>query len=222
MNTLASGLPASLPLHLALIAAMAYLLGSIPFGLLVSRLGGAGDIRRIGSGNIGATNVMRTGRKGLAATTLLLDALKGLAAVLLARALSPGYTDYAMATAAFMAVFGHCFPIWLGFRGGKGVATGLGVTIALSPLTGLAACLVWLAIAKLSKISSLGGLSAFIAIPILLPALTTYPLFSPEPIAALLVSVLIFIRHTGNIARILTGQESKIRLDPPEQRTLDV
>jgi acyl phosphate:glycerol-3-phosphate acyltransferase len=217
-----TALPAWLGPHLAVVAAIAYFLGSIPFGLIISRLGGAGDIRKVGSGNIGATNVLRTGRKGLAASTLLLDALKGVAAVLIARWITAAYTDYALGVAAFMAVFGHCFPIWLGFRGGKGVATGLGVTIALSPLTGAAACLVWLAVAKLAKISSAGALCAFALIPILLPAISEHPVYSPEPMAAAGYAILIFIRHYGNIVRLLRGEERHINIDPPAQRHLDV
>ena len=131
-----------------------YLLGSVPFGLVVTRLAGLGDLRTIGSGNIGATNVLRTGRKGLAAATLLLDGGKGAAAVLIAALWGP---DMAL-TAAFGAVLGHLFPVWLGFKGGKGVATTLGVFLALSPLLGAACCALWLIFAFLFRYSSLAAL----------------------------------------------------------------
>src|SRR5487761_2275408 len=139
--------------------ALGYLLGAIPFGLLLTRIAGLGDIRGIGSGNIGATNVLRTGRKGLAAATLLLDGLKGAAAVLIARTLLHDQ-DIAL-FAGLAAVLGHLFPLWLGFKGGKGVATGLGVLIAAAWPIGLAACAVWLLVAATARLSSLAALAAF-------------------------------------------------------------
>src|SRR6185436_3747385 len=155
------------PLVVALIGG--YLLGSIPFGLVLTRVAGLGDIRAIGSGNIGATNVLRTGRKGLAAATLMLDAAKGAAAVLLAR-------HFAGADAALVAgagaMLGHLFPVWLGFKGGKGVATGLGVLLAVAWPVGVAAGATWLAIAALFRFSSLAALAAFAVAPLVAGALS--------------------------------------------------
>src|SRR5271165_940530 len=141
-----------------------YLLGSIPFGLVLTRLAGAQDIRTVGSGNIGATNVLRTGRKGLAAATVLLDGAKGAAAVLLGWIIAglPGVVAGGLAS-----VLGHLFPVWLGFRGGKGVATGFGVLIAASPLVGLLAGAVWIVVAAVVRMSSAAGLAAFAAAPVL-------------------------------------------------------
>lgn len=150
--------------YLAAFLAFGYALGSIPFGLLLTRFAGLGDIRAIGSGNIGATNVLRTGRKGLAALTLLLDGAKGTVAVILASQF--GGPDAAL-MAGHGAVLGHLFPAWLGFRGGKGVATGLGVLIGLDWRIGLGACVVWLAMAAIFRRSSLSSLTAFAAAPIL-------------------------------------------------------
>lgn len=180
----------------------AYLLGSIPFGLLLTRLSGAGDLRGIGSGNIGATNVLRTGRKGLAAATLLLDLAKGAAAVLLARAFVPG----AEALAAFTAVSGHCFPVWLRFNGGKGVATTMGVALALAWPIGLAYAVVWLGVLAATRISSLGGLSAVVAAPIA-ALLTGHADYAPV-LAAL--ALLVLWLHRANIARLRAGTEPRI------------
>ena len=180
-----------------------YLLGSIPFGLLLTRLAGLGDIRQIGSGNIGTTNVLRTGRKGLAAATLLLDAGKGAAAVLIAQMWGP---DMAL-TAAFGAVLGHLFPVWLGFKGGKGVATTLGVFLALSPLLGAACCALWLLVALIFRYSSLAALLSLGAAPVLSWFLLG-DLQMVQLTAAL--AVLVWLRHHENIRRLLTGQESKI------------
>lgn len=187
--------------------AIAYLLGSIPFGLLLSRLAGLGDIRRIGSGNIGATNVLRTGRRGLAAATLLLDAAKGAVAVLIAQHFGP---DMA-AIAAAAAVIGHMFPVWLRFRGGKGVATGLGALLALAWPVGVLACLVWLAVAALFRYSSLAALAAFLASP----ALAWFLADPQRAELALFIAVLVFLRHHANIRRLIRGEESKIRLGGP-------
>jgi glycerol-3-phosphate acyltransferase PlsY len=184
------------------IAAAAYLLGSVPFGLLLTRLSGAGDLRAIGSGNIGATNVLRTGRKGLAVATLLLDLAKGAAAVLLARSLFPG-TE---ALAAFAAVIGHCFPVWLRFHGGKGVATTMGVALGLAWPIGLVYALVWLGVLAATRISSLGGLSAVLAAP--LAALATgYGAYAPVLGA---ITLLVFWLHRANIGRLVAGTEPRI------------
>lgn len=186
---------------LAVLAA-AYLLGSVPFGLLLTRLYGAGDLRSIGSGNIGATNVLRTGRKGLAAATLLLDLAKGAAAVLLARHLFPG-TE---ALAALAAVIGHCFPVWLRFNGGKGVATTMGVALGLAWPIGLAYAVVWLGMLAITRISSVGGLSAVIAAPFAALMLGYGSYAAALGILALLVIWL----HRANIARLRAGTEPRI------------
>ncbi len=183
-------------------AVAGYLLGSIPFGLLLTRAAGLGDIRRIGSGNIGATNVLRTGRRGLALATLLLDGGKGAAAVLLASRFG---ADAALA-AAFGAIIGHLFPIWLSFRGGKGVATGLGVILAAFWPAGLAACAAWLAGAALSRRSSVGALAAFAAAPAAALA------WGRPAVAALLllIAALVYMRHSANIRRLIAGTEPRI------------
>ena len=192
-------------LDLAIVAILAYLLGSIPFGLLLTRFAGAGDIRNIGSGNIGATNVLRTGRRDLALATLLLDGGKGAAAVLLA-----GW--WAGAEAALVAggcvVIGHLFPVWLGFKGGKGVATALGVLLALDPLVGAIACLVWLLVAFASRYSSLAALVAIGTSPLTAWLATG----RAEAALAALLAVLVFIRHHENIGRLAQGTEGKIKL----------
>jgi glycerol-3-phosphate acyltransferase PlsY len=182
---------------------LGYLLGSIPFGLLLTRAAGLGDIRNIGSGNIGATNVLRTGRRGLAAATLLLDGAKGAAAVLLARAL--GGPEAALWAGAG-AVFGHTLPIWLRFRGGKGVATGYGVLIAAAWPVGLLAGAVWLAMAKLTKLSSASALASFALAPVLALLLAD----RATALMALVIAVLIFARHHENIRRLLAGTEPRI------------
>ncbi|MGE0747297.1 MAG: glycerol-3-phosphate 1-O-acyltransferase PlsY [Rhodospirillales bacterium] len=179
-----------------------YLLGSVPFGLVLTRLAGAGDIRRVGSGNIGATNVLRTGRKGLAAATLLLDGGKGAVAVLIADRFGP---DLAV-VAALGAVLGHVFPAWLGFRGGKGVATVLGVLLALSWQAGLLACLTWLAVAGIFRYSSLAALVAVAAAPAYL-----WWLADPQRAElAVALAALVWLRHAANIRRLVSGQEPRI------------
>ena len=182
--------------------AAAYLLGSVPFGLLLTRVFGAGDLRAIGSGNIGATNVLRTGRKGLAAATLLLDLAKGCAAVMLTRAFVPG----AEALAALGAVLGHCFPVWLGFRGGKGVATMMGAALGLAWPIGLVYAAVWLLMLLGTRISSLSGMSAAVAAPIAAFAL------GHESYAAvlILITALVLWLHRENIARLRAGTEPKV------------
>jgi glycerol-3-phosphate acyltransferase PlsY len=189
-----------LDLSLALVAG--YLLGSIPFGLILSRIGGHGDIRKIGSGNIGATNVLRTGNKKLAAATLLLDALKGGAAVLILAQLGP----LASLAAGLGAVLGHNFPVWLGFKGGKGVATTLGVLVAASWPVGILACLTWLVTAALFRISSLSALAALVLSPVYAYWLDGRDL----AVLAGILALLSLIRHHANIGRLLRGQEPRI------------
>jgi glycerol-3-phosphate acyltransferase PlsY len=183
--------------------ALGYLLGSIPFGLILTRMAGLGDVRAIGSGNIGATNVLRTGRKGLAAATLLLDALKGTAAVLLAERLLGPEPALAAALGAFL---GHTFPVWLGFRGGKGVATYIGVLVALDWRAALVFALVWLAVAAASRYSSLSSLVASAITPLALWWLGRGD-------AALLIgllAVILWFKHRSNIARLMAGTEGRI------------
>lgn len=191
---------------LALIACVVggYLLGSIPFGVIVTRFAGAGDLRQIGSGSIGATNVLRTGRRDLAALTLLGDGGKGIIAVLVARAL---WGETAGALAGAMAFLGHLFPVWLGFRGGKGVATFFGIMLTVAWPVGVAAAVTWLAVAALLRISSLAGLSAAALAP-----LFAFLLHAGRPVIALALftALLIFIRHRGNIERLLQGTEPRI------------
>ena len=191
------------PALLALAALIGYLLGSIPFGLLLTRAAGLGDVRNIGSGNIGATNVLRTGNKKLAAATLLLDALKGTAAVLIANALW-GYE--ASLVAGFFAFLGHLFPAWLGFKGGKGVAVYIGVLLGVAPIMMLAFVVIWIATAFITKYSSLSALVAMLVIPVALWIL------GPEKTALLvtLLSVISWYMHRENIKRLLAGTESKI------------
>ena len=182
-----------------------YLLGSVPFGLVLTRLAGLGDIRTVGSGNIGATNVLRTGNKKLAAATLLLDGGKGAAAVLAASALAG--SDAGLAAAAG-AMLGHSFPVWLGFKGGKGVATALGILLAAAWPVGVAACLIWLLTAYLFRISSLAALVAIGTSP-----LTGWALAGPRlAAAALVIAALVAIRHHANIGRLLRGEEPRIAL----------
>ncbi|GAA2873041.1 glycerol-3-phosphate acyltransferase PlsY [Aminobacter niigataensis] len=190
-------------LHVLVAAAVfGYLLGSIPFGLLLTRAAGLGDVRKIGSGNIGATNVLRTGNKKLAAATLLLDALKGTVAVVIAARWSH---DAALA-AGLGAFIGHLYPIWLGFKGGKGVATYLGVLFGLSGLGALAFAVTWLLVAFVSRYSSLAALTAAVVVPIAL-----YMTDMPKAAGLLaLMSVIVFIRHRANISRLLAGTESRI------------
>ena len=188
---------------LILWAAIGYLLGSIPFGIVITRALGLGDLRQIGSGNIGATNVLRTGNKPAALATLLLDSGKGAIAVLLARVLAGEDAALIAGAAAFL---GHLYPVWLGFKGGKGVATFLGTVLALAWRLGLAACAIWLLTALLTRISSLSALVAAALSPVV-------ALWLDGPRLALVLAfmaVLIFIRHRANIARIRTGTEPRI------------
>ncbi len=185
-------------------AVLGYLLGSVPFGVLISKALGLGDLRKIGSGNIGATNVLRTGNKPAALATLLLDGGKGAAAVLIARAM--GADGIAVQAAGVAAFFGHCFPVWLGFKGGKGVATFLGLMLALVWPVGLLCCASWLAGAFVSRISSVGALVAAASAPVWMLALGRMDLV----IAGVLLAVLVWWRHSANIARLRAGTEPKI------------
>ena len=188
----------------ALLAALiGYLSGSVPYGLLLSRMAGLGDIRKIGSGNIGATNVLRTGNKKVAAATLLLDALKGVVPVLAFGAL---LGREAGLVAGIAALIGHVFPVWLGFRGGKGVATGAGVLLAAAWWLGLACALIWLAMAKVTRISSASALTACFAAPLIAWLAGD----SQLAIFALALALLIAWRHQANIRRLLAGTEPRI------------
>jgi len=191
-------------LSLTLLGALVfgYFLGSIPFGLILTRLAGLGDVRSIGSGNIGATNVLRTGNKKLAAATLILDALKGTVAVLIASRYGP---DAAIG-AGFGAFMGHLFPVWIGFKGGKGVATYLGILIGLAWPGALVFAAVWIVTALLTRYSSLAALIASVIVPIAL-------YFQGSPAIAILfaiMTVIVFFKHKTNITRLLNGTESKI------------
>jgi glycerol-3-phosphate acyltransferase PlsY len=186
-------------------AALAYLLGSIPFGLVLTRLAGYGDIRAIGSGNIGATNVLRTGNKGLAVLTMLLDGGKGAAAVLIGQQFGP---DMA-AIAAICAFLGHLFPVWLGFKGGKGVATAGGIVLAYAWPVGLVAFATWVVVVAATRYSSLAALTACALAP-LYAWLITRQMQPTEIILAL--AVMVILRHHGNIRRLVRGEESRIRL----------
>ena len=190
-------------LLLLLTAALSFLLGSIPFGIVIPRALGLGDLRKIGSGNIGATNVLRTGNKPAALATLLLDAGKGGIAVLIARAL---VGPDAAQVAALFSFLGHLFPVWLGFKGGKGVATFLGTLVALAWPVGLATCATWLVVALISRISSLSALVAAALSPVWL-ALFGFPEMT---VLAIALAALIFVRHQPNIARIRAGTEPRI------------
>ncbi|OAN65646.1 glycerol-3-phosphate 1-O-acyltransferase PlsY [Sphingomonas sp. TDK1] len=181
---------------------LGYLLGSIPFGVLLTRAAGAGDLRQIGSGNIGATNVLRTGRKGLAAATLLLDMAKGAVAVLLAAAFLPGTAALA-ATAAFI---GHCYPVWLKFRGGKGVATLMGVVLALYWPSGLVYAAVWLGLLATVRISSVSGMAAAVSAPV------SAAFFGRIDLVLMLLALALIVlwKHRENIDRLLSGSEPRV------------
>ena len=188
-----------------------YLLGSIPFGVLAAKMGGLGDIRKVGSGNIGATNVLRTGRKDLALFTLIGDSGKGALAVLIARLVFPD-DHVAIALAGGAAFAGHLFPVWLKFKGGKGVATFLGVLLAAAWPVGLLACATWLLMAFALRISSLSALTAATLSPLYV-FLTDRPY--PYLILAAFMAILVFIRHHENIRRLLKGEEPKIGKKKP-------
>ncbi len=186
----------------ALAFAIGYLLGSVPFGILLTRAAGAGDLRQIGSGNIGATNVLRTGRKGLAAATLILDLLKGAAAVLIVSALFPGQAIIA----AIGAFIGHCYPVWLRFRGGKGVATLMGVVVALHWPSGLVYAAVWLGLLAGLRISAVAGMAAAISAPLAAALFGHFDLVLPF----LGFAVIVVYKHAENIERLLAGTEPRI------------
>lgn len=193
----------SAPSMLMVTAALSYLLGSIPFGVVITRAMGLGDVRKIGSGNIGATNVLRTGNKGAAATTLILDAAKGGVAVLIARAM---VGEDAAQIAALAAFLGHLYPVWLGFKGGKGVATALGILLALAWPIGLMACATWLLTAAIWRISSLAALAA----TGLAPGYLVYLGYGQMVVLGVLLAALVWLRHAANIARLRAGTEPKI------------
>lgn len=196
--------PFDAPLAVLLLwAVVGYLMGSIPYGMVLARVMGLGNLRDIGSGNIGATNVLRTGNKTAAALTLILDAAKGAIALLLARHFAG---ETAAQIAALAAMVGHCYPVWLKFQGGKGVATFLGILLAFAWPVGIASCLVWLLAAALTRMSSMGGLASASASSILVVLLG----YGYGLVMALLLGALMFWRHRGNIARIKAGIEPKI------------
>lgn len=196
----------ALPL-LLLWGALGYLLGSIPFGMVVTKAFGLGNLREIGSGNIGTTNVLRTGSKAAAAATLILDGGKGAVAVLLARALAGDLAgEDAAQLAGLLAFVGHCFPVWLGFKGGKGVATFLGLMLALAWPVGIACCLTWLAMAVLRRMSSLAALTAAVSAPLWCLLLG----YQPVIFLAVALAAVILWRHKDNIARLRAGTEPKI------------
>jgi len=184
-------------------AALGYLLGSIPFGMVITKILGLGNLRDIGSGNIGATNVLRTGSKPAAAATLILDGGKGAVAVLIARAVAG---EDAAQIAGFMAFLGHCYPVWLGFKGGKGVATFLGLILALAWPVGIACCLTWLVTAAISRISSLSALVAASSATFWMLIIG----YGSSFIMGIAITVLVFWRHRENIMRIRAGTEPKI------------
>jgi acyl phosphate:glycerol-3-phosphate acyltransferase len=189
--------------NLAIVLALGYLLGSIPFGLLLTKMAGLGDLRSIGSGNIGATNVLRTGNKKLAAATLLLDALKATAAALIAQAL---FGHNAGLLAGFAAFIGHLFPVWLGFKGGKGVATYIGTLLGVDYRMVLVFAVVWLAVAFLTRYSSLSALVATLVIPVVLWILGV----EEAALVTAAMTVITFWRHKANIERLIAGTEGKI------------
>lgn len=187
-----------------------YISGSIPYGLLIGRMSGMGDIRKSGSGNIGATNMLRLGGKKLAALTLLADMLKGLVPVAVAGAFGDTYA----LIAALGAVFGHLFPIWLKFKGGKGVATSIGVFIGIAPLVGLVVCITWVAMAYFFRISSLSALVSITAAPIIFSATASEPFV----VTGFIIAVLVWARHQANIRRLLAGTEPKIGKSKSEEK----
>jgi len=191
-----------------------YLVGSIPFGLILTRANGIGDIRKIGSGNIGATNVLRTGNKKLALMTLLLDGVKGGLAIYLVKVISNyeivsnlNNNNFFECVAGVSAVIGHCYPIWLKFNGGKGVATGFGVILYFDFFIGIISLIMWLLVTKIFKISSLSALTVYILIPILMFINSIENVFL---ISSIIISCVCFIKHKDNIKRLLKGSEPKI------------
>lgn len=189
--------------NLAIVLMFGYLLGSIPFGLVLTKMSGLGDLRSIGSGNIGATNVLRTGNKKLAAATLLLDALKATAAALIAHAV---FGHNAALFGGFAAFIGHLFPVWLGFKGGKGVATYIGTLLGVAPLMVLVFAVVWLSVAFITRYSSLSALVATLVIPVVLWILGV----EEAAVVTAVMTVITYWRHKQNIERLIAGTESKI------------
>ncbi len=189
---------------------LGYLLGAIPFGLLLTRFGGAGDLRAVGSGNIGATNVLRTGRKGLAAATLVLDALKGAAAVWIVREVLPGFELFAAAG----AFFGHLYPLWLRFRGGKGVATLLGIVLAFDWTSGLLFVGVWLAGLALTRFSSVAGIAAAASAPVGAAVFGRFDLV----LLFFGFALIVLWKHRGNLERLLDGTEPRVGQREPSPR----
>ena len=201
-------------LVLASIFLFGYFLGSIPFGLILTKISGLGDIRKIGSGNIGATNVLRTGNKKLALFTLLLDGGKGAIAIYIITIISTkvfnnnfDIVEFYQCTIAISAVIGHCFPIWLRFKGGKGVATGFGVILSLNLIIGIVALLIWVLIAKVFKISSMSALIAYFLIPILMLYFETELIYF---LSSLIISLICFVQHRENIKRLINRSEPEI------------
>ena len=201
-------------LVLGLIIIFGYFLGSIPFGLILTKISGLGDIRKIGSGNIGATNVLRTGNKKIALFTLLLDGGKGAVAIYLITIILPKVFDnnfymveFYQCTVAISAVVGHCFPIWLRFKGGKGVATGFGVILSLNLNIGIVALLIWVLIAKVFKISSMSALIAYFLIPVLMFYYETEFIYF---LSSFIISLICFVQHRENIKRLINRSEPKI------------
>jgi acyl phosphate:glycerol-3-phosphate acyltransferase len=191
------------PTNVAMVLLLGYLLGSIPFGLLLTKMAGLGDLRSIGSGNIGATNVLRTGNKKLAAATLLLDALKATAAAVIAQAL---FGHNAGLLAGFAAFIGHLFPVWLGFKGGKGVATYIGTLLGVAPLMVLVFAVAWLSVAFITRYSSLSALVATLVIPVVLWILGV----EEAALVTAAMTVITYWRHKANIERLIAGTEGKI------------
>lgn len=189
--------------NLAIVLLFGYLLGSIPFGLVLTKMAGLGDLRSIGSGNIGATNVLRTGNKKLAAATLLLDALKATAAALIAHAV---FGHNAALFGGFAAFIGHLFPVWLGFKGGKGVATYIGTLLGVAPLMVLIFAVAWLSVAFITRYSSLSALVATLVIPVVLWILGV----EEAAVVTAVMTVITYWRHKQNIERLIAGTESKI------------
>ncbi len=211
-----SDLSTFIALPLPIFFLLAYIIGSIPFGFLLAKIFGYGDIRKIGSGNIGATNVLRTGNKLLALLTLILDGSKGIAAITILFIIPDFFIEPTTELLTYLrnlallvglgSILGHCFPIWLKFKGGKGVATALGVFLTTVPYAGIAACLVWLITAKITKISSL---SALVALAV--SAIITFVFYGTyAAVICVLISALVFYRHKDNIKRIRSGTEPKI------------
>ena len=196
-------MPTDMTTNLIWAALLGYLIGSIPFGLLLTKAAGMGDVRQIGSGNIGATNVLRTGNKGLAAGTLVLDLLKGFAPVAVAGHL---WGEVAMAFAAGAAVLGHCFPVWLGFKGGKGVATNAGVCFGLAWQLGLVYAVVWIGLLAITRISSLAGMSAVVAAAIA-AVIFGWPGYA---VVLALIALLVVWLHRENIRRLMAGTEPRV------------